>query len=154
MAAGLTIKQIDHALNFSSGLLGVSGISPDLADIEKVMSGGDERACLAFEMFADRVRAAIGALAVTLGHLDGLIFTDRIGEKSPALRAKVCEGLEILGLRLNPKLNGLSHRDSNIAASDSKARILVIHSREELIIAQEAMRVIRKQQKPTEPASL
>jgi acetate kinase len=123
-------------------LLGISGISPDLANIEKAMGEGNERARLAFEMFADRVRSAIGGLAVTLGRLDGLVFTDRIGEHSPALRARVCEGLEILGLRLDPARNKMRELDVDIAATDSHGRILVIHTREELMIAREAARVM------------
>jgi acetate kinase len=139
---GLTLEQIDHDLNYASGLLGISGISPDLANIEKAMGEGNERARLAFEMFADRVRSAIGGLAVTLGRLDGLVFTDRIGEHSPALRARVCEGLEILGLRLDPARNKMRELDVDIAATDSHGRILVIHTREELMIAREAARVM------------
>jgi len=139
---GLTLEQIDHDLNYASGLLGISGISPDLANIEKAMAKGNERARLAFELFADRVRSAIGSLAVTLGRLDGLVFTDRIGENSPALRAKVCEGLEILGLRLDPPRNEAGELDVDIAAADSHGRILVLHTREELMIAREAVRVI------------
>ena len=139
---GLTLEQIDHDLNYASGLLGISGISPDLANIEKAMAKGNERARLAFELFADRVRSAIGSLAVTLGRVDGLVFTDRIGENSPALRAKVCEGLEILGLRLDPPRNEAGELDVDIAAADSHGRILVLHTREELMIAREAVRVI------------
>ncbi len=99
---GLTVDEIDHALHHRSGLLGVSGVSPDLAEIEEAMRQGNPQARLAFEVFADRVRSAVGSLAVTMGGVDALIFTDRIGEGSPALRAAVCDGLECLGLRLDP----------------------------------------------------
>lgn len=139
---GLTIEEIHHALNSASGLLGVSGISADLAEIELAMGKGDARAHLAFDIFADRVRAAIGGLAVTLGSLDALVFTDRIGENSPALRARVGEGLEILGLQLDRERNEKSHPDTDIATTGSRARMLVIHTREELMIAREAARII------------
>ena len=102
---GLSVDALDHALNYESGLAGVSGLGADLAAIEREAARGNERARLAFEMFADRVRAAIGSLAVTLGGLDALGFTDRIGENSPALRAAVCEGLECLGVRLDAERN-------------------------------------------------
>ena len=84
---GLSVTEISRALNSGSGLLGVSGISQDIGALESAAQGGNVRARLACEMFADRVRAAIGGLAVTLGSVDGLVFTDRMGENSPAMRA-------------------------------------------------------------------
>ncbi|MGA2243823.1 MAG: acetate/propionate family kinase [Verrucomicrobiota bacterium] len=138
---GLSLEQIVSDLNSSSGLLGVSGVSSDFADIEKAAAQGDQRSVLATEMFADRVRHAIGGLAVTLGAVDALVFTDRVGE-SPGLRAAVCSGLEILGLQLDRQLNERCHPDADIATPDSRARILVIRTREELMIAREAFRVL------------
>jgi acetate kinase len=139
---GLTAEQIARDLNSSSGLLGVSGISSDVAEIEKAAAKGDERASLALEMFADRVRSAIGGLAVTLGSVDALVFTDRVGETSQALRASICDGLELLGLHLDPQLNQQAKPDTDIATAKSAGRILVVHTREELMIAREAARVI------------
>jgi acetate kinase len=138
----LTVEQLEHALNTSSGLLGVSGISSDAAEIERAAAKGDERASLALEMFADRVRNAVAGLAVTLGKLDALVFTDRVGETSPAIRAAICKGLELLGLRLDRRLNERAQADADIASADSSGRILVIHTREELMIAREAFRVV------------
>jgi acetate kinase len=92
-------------------------------------------------MFADRVRSAIGALAATLGGVDALTFTDRAGEQSAALRAAACAGLEFMGLRLDPDLNAAAQPDVDIAKPDSPARIFVIHTREELVVAREARRV-------------
>lgn len=140
---GLTLEEINRAMNTSSGLLGVSGISPDLADIEPAAKAGNERARLAFDMFADRVRAAIGGLAVTMGKLDALVFTDRMGENSPALRARICEGLEILGVQLDRERNQKAQPDMDVAAPDSRARVLVVHTREELMVAREAARVAK-----------
>jgi acetate kinase len=139
---GLTPEQLARDLNSESGLFGVSGISADLADIERAANRGVLRAVLAFEMFADRVRAAIGGLAVTLGNLDALVFTDRMGENSAALRANVCDGLELLGVRLDRDLNEDPHPDADIAAADSRVRVFVIHTKEELMIAREAARVV------------
>jgi len=149
---GLTPDQIWAALNSSSGLLGVSGVSSDFADIEKAAAQGNERARLAFDMFVDRVRQAIGGLAVTLGGVDALVFTDRVGE-SPALRAAVCQGLEILGLELDPRLNESRVPDADVATAGSRARILVIHTREELMIAREAFRVLSAQGGPAGAAT-
>lgn len=138
---GMSRKKMESDLNYSSGLLGVSGVSPHLADIEKAAAKGNRRAQLAFDMFADKVRAAIGSLAVTLGKVDALVFTDRHGEGSPAMRAAACDGLKLLNLKLDPKRNKNCRPDADVATADSPGRILVIHTREELIIAREAMRI-------------
>ena len=141
---GLTVEELDHALNYSSGLLGISGMSSDLAQIETAAAQGNERARLAFDMFADQVRSAIGALAAKIGGVDALTFTDRIGEHSAALRAAACEGLEFMGLCLDPERNADSKPDTDVATPDSLARILVIHTQEELVVAREARRVGRR----------
>jgi acetate kinase len=138
----LTLEQLDHALNYSSGLLGISGISSDLAQIEAAAAQGSERARFAFDMFADRVRSAIGALAATLGGLDALTFTDRVGEHSRTLRGAACQGLDFMGLRLDPERNAKAEADADVAQGDSPARIFVIHTEEELMVAREARRVM------------
>ena len=138
---GLTVEQLDSALMNGSGLLGVSGVSLDLAKIETAAAQGNERARLAFDIFADQVRSAIGALAVKMGGVDALVFTDRIGENSPALRSAACDGLECLGACLDLQRNTANRPDSDIATEASRARILVVHTREELMIARETRRV-------------
>ncbi len=140
---GLSVQQIDDALNLESGLWGVSGVSPDMARVEEAAEAGNTRARLAVELFADRVRAAIGALAVTMGGLDVLIFTDRVGCGSPAVRAAVCDGLQCLGVRLDADRNQTCRPDMDVAAKDSAVRFLVIHTREELMIAREAAAIAR-----------
>jgi acetate kinase len=140
---GLTVEQIDDALMNKSGLLGVSGVSLDLARIESAAAQGNERARLAFDMFADQVRSAIASLAVKMGGIDALIFTDRIGENSPALRAAACDGLECLGARLDPIRNAANRPDSDVATDTSHARILVVHTQEELMIARETGRLMK-----------
>jgi acetate kinase len=142
---GLTPEQLDQTLSYSSGLLGISGVSPDLAQIEAAAAQGNQRARLAFDMFADRVRSAIGALAATLGGVDALTFTDRIGEHSASLRAAACEGLEFMGLRLDPERNADPKPDTDVARPDSAARVFVIHTQEELKVAREARRVMAAQ---------
>jgi acetate kinase len=137
----VTLEELNRVLNYSSGLLGISGLSSDLARIESAAAQGNERARLAFDMFADQVRSAIGALAATLGGVDALTFTDRMGEQSAALRAAACAGLEFMGLRLDLDLNTAAKPDADIAKPDSPARIFVIHTQEELVVAREARRV-------------
>jgi acetate kinase len=140
---GFTLDRIDQALNYESGLVAVSGLSADLAGIEAAARHGNERAQLAFDMFTDRVRSAIGALAVTMGGVDALVFTDRIGENSAAFRTAVCQGLECLGVQLDPERNRHCQPDGDIATHDSPARLLVIRTREEAMIAQEAWRAVQ-----------
>ncbi|MBI2191379.1 MAG: acetate/propionate family kinase [Planctomycetes bacterium] len=144
--------RLDLALNHHSGLLGVSGLSSDFREIESQALAGHERARLALEMFADRVRATVGAFAATLGGLDALIFTAGIGEHSASLRARVCEGLECLGLRLDRDRNRACQPDADVAADSSSGRILVLHAREDLHMAREAVRYLTRPDAPQRPA--
>jgi acetate kinase len=141
---GLTQKEMHHALNHSAGLLGISGVSADLAQVEAAAAQGNERAQLAFDMFAEQVRSAIGGLAATLGGVDVLTFADRIGEGSPALRAAVCQKLQFMGVRLDPQRNAQSQLDTDISATDSPVRVFVIHTEEELVVARETRRTVRR----------
>lgn len=134
---GLSAAQVDKALNHQSGLLGVSGVSSDYRQVKTAADKGNERAALALTMFADRIRATIGAYAVTLGGVDAVIFTAGIGEHAADLRAAVCEGLQILGLHLDTERNSACAPDADIARADSPGRILVIRTQEELRIARE-----------------
>lgn len=147
---GLSVEQLDDMLNCRSGLLGLSGVSSDLAHIEAAAREGNARAQLACEVFADRVRATIGALAVMLGGVEALVFTDRIGENSPALRAAACQGLECLGLHLDASRNVACRPDGDVATAASPGRILVLHTREELMIAREVRRLIGAAESVTE----
>ena len=137
---GMSIDEIDAALNEESGLLGVSGISRDFRDVEHAAGDGSERARLALDLYVDRVKAAIGSLAVTLGSVDALAFTGGVGENSVSLRERACQGLECLGIRLSPEKNRRRGGDRDISASG--AAIWVIHTREELLIARETRRVM------------
>jgi acetate kinase len=141
---GVNADELERTLNHGSGLLGVSGISSDFRQVEAAAGRGEERARLALEIYADRVRAAVGSLAVTLGGIDALVFAAGVGENSASLRAAACDGLECLGLRLDPSRNVACQPDSDVAAAESSARILVIHTREELLIARETLRVVTR----------
>jgi len=142
---GLNADQMDHALNHESGLLGISGVSSDYRQVKAAADKGDDRARLALAIFADRIRAIIGAYAVALGGIDAVVFTAGIGEHAADLRAAVCEGLQILGLRLDDGRNATCVPDADIACPDSPARILVIRTQEELRIAREVRQVLRTQ---------
>jgi acetate kinase len=135
---GVPVTQLDESLNRHSGLLGVSGVSSDYRQVERAATLGNQRARLALDLFADRIRATVGALAVTLGGVDGLVFTAGIGEHSAALRSQVCEGLQCLNLLLDQRKNGESRPDHDVATTNSVGRILLIRTREEQGIAQAA----------------
>jgi acetate kinase len=137
-ACGLSVEDLDHGLNKESGLLGVSGVSSDMREVLTAATSGDERAALAVRLFSHRARQAIGAMAVTLGRVDALVFTGGIGEHSRDVRAAICEGLSCVGLELDARANHEATPDAVIStpdARDSRARILVVAAREDITIA-------------------
>jgi acetate kinase len=136
---GISAEELDHVLNYESGLLGVSGLSSDMRTLNDAAAAGDQRASLAIRMFAHRARQAIGALAVTLGRVDVLVFTGGIGEHSAQTRTAICDGLSCVGLELNEEANVSMRPDAVLSSSRSPGRILVITSREDVTMADAAM---------------
>jgi acetate kinase len=134
-------EALEQALNHESGLFGVSCVSADFRQVAGAAETGNERARLAITMYADRVRSAIGALAATLGGVDAVVFTAGVGENSANLRAEVCRGLECLGIHLDGERNQTCRPDADIAKPDGPVRILIVHTRENLVIAREAWRL-------------
>jgi len=141
-AHGMTAEELEKTLHNQSGLLGLSGVSSDFRKVEAAAAEGHEQAKLALSVYAYRIREMIGALAVTLGGVDALIFTGGIGENATQLRAEVCQGLECLGIHLDQDKNNRCHPDTNIATQNSPASIQVIHTQEALMIAQETRRLV------------
>lgn len=139
---GLSVDELDNILHYRSGLLGLSGISSDFRQVERAAADGHHQAQLALDVYAHRVREQIGAFAVTLGGLDALVFTGGIGENSSWLRRQVCQGLECLGAYLDDQKNEVASPDVDIATNDSRVRLLVIRTREELMIARQVRRVV------------
>lgn len=138
---GVSLQEIDDALNYRSGLLGISGLSPNHAELERAARQGNPRAKLALALFHGQVRSAIASLTACLGGLDAIVFTERIGEHSPAMRAEVCGGLSFMGARLDTACNKKAKADTDIATKESPVRVLVLHTREELMVARETARV-------------
>ena len=138
---GLSAGDLGEVLQHRSGLLGVSGVSSDFRSVQKAAEEGNDRARLALAIYADSVRAGIGALAVALGGVDALVFTAGVGENSAPLRDEVCRGLACLGLHLDPARNRTLPPDADLSASGSPGRILVLHTREDLQIARETLRI-------------
>jgi len=133
----LTAEKLDNILNRNSGLKGISGVSGDMRQIGEAITQGNERSQLALDIYIHRLRAGIGAMLASLGGLDALIFTAGVGENSAVVRAAACEAFGFLGLKLDGEKNQHSPVDEDIAAVDSAARVLVIHTQEDWEIARE-----------------
>jgi acetate kinase len=140
---GLTADDLDRVLNHESGLLGVSGVSADMRQVLAAAASGNERARLALDVYAHRVRQTIGAMAATLGDIDALVFTAGVGENAVEVRRSVCAGLEGLGLELDAPANASRRPDADVATAGSRGRILVIATREDLVIVRETARVLQ-----------
>jgi acetate kinase len=139
---GLTADQVETSLNRQSGLLGVSGLSGDMREVQAASQSGNERARLALAIYAHRVRQAVGALAVSMGGLDALVFTAGVGEHSAPVREAVCSGLECLNVFLDPERNAACRADADIARPTSRVRVLVIATREDVTLLNEVLRVL------------
>lgn len=138
---GLDANQLDDALNHKSGLLGVSGVSMDMRQVLAAAPHQPD-ARLAIDIYVHRIRQTIGAMAATLGGVDGLVFTAGVGENAAEIRERVCENLEFLGLVLDREANRKRRPDVDIAVRTSAARILVIGTREDLEIVRETKRLM------------
>ena len=136
---GKTPQQLNYLLNNESGLLGISGVSHDYRDVEQAVDGGNRRAALALTLFAERIRATIGSYIMQMGGLDALIFTGGIGENSARARAAVCHNLHFLGLSIDEEKN--LRNATFIQAENAVVKVAVINTNEELMIAQDVMRI-------------
>ena len=137
---GLTVEQFHQMATTESGLLGVSGVSSDMRDLLK-HEHSDLRAAEAVDFFCYRVKKEIGALAAVLGGLDTLVFTAGIGEKAPVIRARICAGLEFLGIHIDHPRNEAN--EAIISKADCSVTVRVLHTDEEREIAESVMQVLR-----------
>jgi acetate kinase len=140
---GYSADQLDHLLNQESGLLGISGLSGDMREILRAMETGNDRARLAWDVYAHRLIREAGAMISVLGGADAIVFTGGVGENCPPLRATVCSQLGFMGLKLDAARNAVCTPDQDVAAPDSKVRVLVIRAKEEWEIARECHRLAR-----------
>ena len=135
---GMSVDKCLTMLNKKSGVLALSnGVSSDFRDLEAGANNGDAACQLALEKFCYEVRKYIGAYAAALGGLDCLVFTAGVGENGPTTRADICQGLEFLGVKLDPQRNNVRGKEALISADDSKVKVWVIPTNEELMIAQD-----------------
>ena len=135
---------MSNLLNKKSGLLGISGASSDMREVTASMESGNERAALAKKMYAYRIKKYIGAFAAAMGGVDVVVFTGGVGENRHEVREAVCEDMEFLGIKLDKEQNAkvMFGKDGIISTADSKVKVVVLPTDEELMIAQDTMALI------------
>ena len=138
-----TIEEMLNILNKKSGVLGVSGVSSDFRDLGDAAEHGNHRADLAVECFNYDVKKLIGAYAAAMGGVDAIVFTAGVGENSPAQRMEMASGLEFMGVKMDAEANNCRGKETVISAPDSKVKVLLIPTDEELMIAQDTARLAK-----------
>ena len=138
---GYTIEQVDEMLNKKSGVLGVSGVSSDFRDVRAAAQEGNERAQLALDIFHYKIRTQIAAYAGAMGGIDVIVFTAGIGENAALVRSESLKGLEFLGFNLDAKKNEIAGEIGEISTDDSRVKVYVIPTNEELMIARDTARL-------------
>ncbi len=133
----LSLAQVENMLNKESGMLGISGISSDLRDVEQAYARGNDRARLALEVYGYHIRKYIGAYAVALGRVDAIIFTAGVGEHASLVREWACKGLDAIGAVLDPFKNATRHDEAIISKASSRVKIMIVPTNEELMIARD-----------------
>lgn len=148
---GLSASEVDTLLNTQSGLLGISGLTNDMRELQAELKEHDDRRVrLAVEIFCYRARKYIGAYLAAMGGADAIVFTGGIGENSPEVRERICSGMEWAGLRLDVSKNQQTvGREGQISTDDSKLLAYAIPTDEELLIARDTVRVIRGEPHPS-----
>jgi len=148
---GMSPSEVDSLLNTQSGLLGVSGLTNDMRELQAELKEHDDRRVrLAVEIFCYRAKKYIGAFIAAMGGADAVVFTGGIGENSPDVRARICEGMEWAGLQLDQQQNQeMVGREGMISTQDSKLQAYAIPTDEELLIARDTVRVIKGEAHPS-----
>ena len=141
---GLTPAETDQMMNKKSGLLGISGVSSDMRDVEKAAADGNERAQLALDILEYQVTKYMGAFVAALGGVDAICFTAGVGENSPSLRQAVCENLSFLGIEIDADRNRIRGEELKISTENSKIEVYVIPTNEELMIARDTREIVEK----------
>ena len=136
-------QEMADYLNKESGVLGISGISSDMRDVESAAKEGNKRAILALQMYAYRIKKYIGAYAAAMGGVDTIVFTAGVGENQTGMRADACEGLEFLGIKIDKEKNaGIRGKEAIISTPDSKVTVCVVPTDEEIVIARDTKELV------------
>ena len=139
----LTPDEMDTILNKKSGKLGISGVSFDDRDIEKAAAEGNQRAKLAIDTFAYQVLGFIGRYAAQMNGVDVITFAGGVGENGPEVRSKICNSLEFLGVKIDEEKNKVRGKECEISTLDSKVKVYVVPTDEELMIARDTMNLVK-----------
>ena len=142
---GLSLSEANTLLNKHSGLIGISGESSDLREIEEAVADGNKKAKYAFDVFVYRIKKYVGAFTAAMGGLDALVFTGGIGENSTLVRRQVCDEMKFLGIGIDDTLNTNAKGEMDISTADSKVRVLRIPTNEELVIALDTEEIVNQQ---------
>ena len=137
-----TADDIDKMMNKKSGMLGVSGKTSDNQEIGKLAEAGDERAILCEKMYSHQIAKNVGSYIVAMGGADAIVFTGGIGENAGKYRAELCEKLEFMGVKLDPEKNKIRGEEVEISTPDSKIKVYVIPTNEELVIARDTLEIV------------
>ncbi len=140
----LSATDLQKVINKESGMLGISGISSDMREIEAAMDKGDKRARLGQDMYQQRIIKYIGAYAAEMGGVDIIVFTGGVGENQCSLRAEVCEPLAFMGVEIDPEANKVRGEEKVISTPTSKVKVVVIPTDEELMIARDTEAIVKK----------
>ena len=138
----LSPEEMENVLNKKSGVLGVSGVSSDFRDLENAANEGNERAKAALEMFATRVKRYIAGYMAEVGACDAIVFTGGIGENSISMREDIMEGFELFGIKIDKEKNNVRGGCHVVSTDDSKVKVMVIATNEELMIARDTKSLV------------
>lgn len=139
----LTAEEVENLLNKESGVVGISGLAPDFRVIESESYGNNERASIAMENFKYAIASHIAKYAVAMGGIDYVIFTGGVGENQINIRKGVCEQLEWMGINIDEEANNMRGEEKEITKADSKVKVFVVPTNEELMIAKETERLAK-----------
>ena len=138
-------QEMADFLNKKSGVLGITGISSDMRDIEEAAKNGNERAQLALRMYNYRIKKYIGSYAAAMGGVDVIVWTAGVGENQISTRMEACSGLEFLGVKMDEEANNCRGEEKLISAPDSKVQVWVVPTDEEIVIARDTMELVQQQ---------
>lgn len=144
-ATGKSLNEVLDDLACRSGLLGLSGVSGDVRDLEEAAGAGNSRAALALDLYTSEVRRYLGGLMVELGGLDALIFTGGIGENGTGIRHRVCTNLGEFGMVLDDSLNATARGETRISSEESRTQIWIVPTNEEIVVARQAKQLLESQ---------
>lgn len=139
---GYDTKKMDNVLNKESGVLGVSGVSSDFRDLENAANDGNKRADVALKMFANRAKRYIAGYMAEVGNVEAIVFTGGIGENSITMRESIMEGFEQFGIKIDPEKNNVRGGCHLVSTDDSKVKVFVIATNEELMIARDTKKLV------------